>query len=283
MVRRFIAGLTLAATFGVAAQAADVPYTILLDGRPLTPRSSGTGAIARDGVVFVDVVVATKTFSGLLTFADRGNTVRLSIGHRTAIYRVGSKIAQVDGKRRVLAGIPFKSAGDIYVPLLGVAALGGAKLTVDRTHMVARLSVRPFASMVSTAPPPAPAGTASAAVLTLAASGTPDAKGALHVKLDVTNTSNSPVSLEFPNGGRVAFLVTRGDTLVWDSTRGKVFTMMVGFKTLAPHETVTYDDEWPGFATQPAGSYSVSGRLLTRSPLVSPAASITAAPHPAAS
>jgi hypothetical protein len=138
----------MAVAWALPSLAADVPYTILLDGRPLTPRSSGTGALARNGVVFVDVVVATKTFSGLLTFADAGNTVRLSIQHQTAVFRVGKR-AQFDGKVRVLPGAPFKVNGDIYVPLVTVARLGGATLAFDPKRIrVARLGVRPFASML---------------------------------------------------------------------------------------------------------------------------------------
>jgi hypothetical protein len=266
---------------GVAAQAADVPYTILLDGRPLTPKAAGTGAVARDGVVFVDVIVATKTFSGLLTLADAGNTVRLSIQNHEAVFRVGSKIAQFDGKRRVLPGAPFKLSGDIYIPLLTVSRLGGGVLTIDTKRQIARLSVRPFATMHFTPVPAVTAVTPSAAVLTLTPSSTVDAKGALHVKLDVANSSNVPVSLEFPNGGRVAFVVSRDGTSVWDSTRGFVFNMIVGFVTVAPKESLSFDGVWPGYGALPPGNYQLTARLLTRSPLVSPAVAVPA-PHPAA-
>ena len=290
--RAFGAAL-MAVAWGTAVLAADVPYTILLDGRPLTPRSSGTGALARNGVVFVDVVVATKTFSGLLTFADEGNTVRLSIQHQTAVFRVGKIRAQFDGKVRVLPGAPFKVNGDIYVPLVTVARLGGATLAFDPAHQAARLGVRPFASMLrqqaletqQTQQPPGGDPTASAASLSLTPSSSVDAQGALHVHLDVVNVSAAPLTLEFPNGGRVAFIVSSGGTAVWDSTRGQVFTMIVGFKTLAPKESVSYDAVWPQFGAQPAADYQLTARLMLRSPIVSRAVPITipAAPHPAAS
>jgi hypothetical protein len=286
----------LATPLNVAAVAGDVPYTILLDGRPLTPRSSGTGALARNGVVFVDVVVATKTFSGLLTFADAGNTVRLSIQHQTAVFRVGKLRAQFDGKVRVLPGAPFKVNGDIYIPLATVARLGGATLAFDRAHQVARLGVRPFASMLrqqaqesqqtQEGNPSQGAGpTASAASLSLTPSSSVDAQGALHVHLEVVNVSAAPLTLEFPNGGRVAFVVSSGGTAVWDSTRGQVFNMIVGFKTLAPKESVSYDAVWAQFGAQPAADYQLTARLMLRSPIVSRAVpvSLPAAPHPAAS
>jgi len=286
----------VAGPVGIAAVATDVPYTILLDGRPLTPRSSGTGALARNGVVFVDVVVATKTFSGLLTFADAGNTVRLSIQHQTAVFRVGKLRAQFDGKVRVLPGAPFKVNGDIYVPLSTVARLGGATLSFDPAHQVARLGVRPFASMLRQQAQDAQQAhqaqqsqggepSASAATLSLTPSSSVDAQGALHLHLEVVNVSAAPLTLEFPNGGRVAFIVSSGGRAVWDSTRGQVFTMIVGFKTLAPKESVSYDAVWPQFGAQPAADYQLTARLMLRSPIVSRAVPVTipAAPHPAAS
>jgi len=208
--------------------------------------------------------------------------VRLSIQHRTAVFRVGSPRAYFDGKARALPGAPFKAGGDIYVPLASVATLGGAGLRLAAAHQVARLRVRPFASMLQSTPPP-PAAAASAAAISLAPSVSVDAQGALHARLDVTNSSSVPVTLEFPNGGRAAFVVSRDGVSVWDSTRGMVFTMMVGFVTLAPKGTLSFDSVWPGFATQPAGNYQLTARLMTRSPLVSSPVAVPAAPHPAAS
>jgi hypothetical protein len=283
MVRRFAAGLAAVAALSVAAQAADVPYTILLDGRPLTARTAGTGAVSRNGVLFIDVVIATKTFSGLLTFADAGNTVRLSIQHHTAIFRIGSKTARFDGKPRTLPGAPFKLDGDFYVPLQTVARVGGATLAIDAKAHEARLGVRPFASMAGLPGTPPPPATPSAAVLTLLPSGSVDSQGTLHAHLVVTNSSNVPVSLEFPNGGRVAFVVSRDGTIVWDSTRGMVFNMIVGFKTIAPKDSVTYDGDWTGYGALPPGNYQLTARLLTRKPLVTAPVEIPAAPHPGAS
>jgi hypothetical protein len=133
--------------------------------------------------------------------------------------------------------------------------------------------------------PPGGDPTASAASLSLTPSSSVDAQGALHVHLDVVNVSAAPLTLEFPNGGRVAFIVSSGGTAVWDSTRGQVFTMIVGFKTLAPKESVSYDAVWPQFGAQPAADYQLTARLMLRSPIVSRAVPITipAAPHPAAS
>jgi hypothetical protein len=284
MVRRFVAGFAVAAALAVPARAADVPFTVLLDGRPLTSHSTGTGALARNGLVYIDVVVATKTFSGLLTFADGGQSVRMSFRGHTALFHVGNRVATFDGKRRVMAGAPFKQNGDIYVSLPTIAKLGGAGLTIDYKHRVAHLDERPFATMIPPAPTPGPAQTASAAVLTLTPNAMVDASGALHAHLDVVNATGSPVKLEFPNGSRVAFIVTHGDTIVWDSTRGKLFPMIVGFVTVPPHGKISFDETWPEYAAQPAGSYMLTARLMLRSPIVSsPVAVPAAAPHPAVS
>lgn len=131
------AGILLAAATS-ASQAADVPYGILVDGRPVD--ASHRSGLNRKGIVFINVVRAVKTFDGLLTF-DHGGIVRVSIGNRIMIFTLGRSTALLDGSPLQLAGAPFRMFGDIYVPLLPVATLAGAKVSVDRNHHRAMLQL----------------------------------------------------------------------------------------------------------------------------------------------
>jgi hypothetical protein len=120
------------------SEAADVPYGILVDGRPVD--ASHRSGLNRRGIIFINVVRAVKTFDGLLTF-DHGGVVRVSIGTRTMIFTIGRSTALLDGSPLPLAGAPFRVLGDIYVPLLPIATLAGAKVSVDRNHHQATLEL----------------------------------------------------------------------------------------------------------------------------------------------
>jgi hypothetical protein len=274
MGRRLFAALfVVLASLGQAAAASDVPYTVLVDGRPLTGKIATTGALQRNGVLFIDVVVAVKTFSGLLTFADRGRTVKLTVRGRTGSFTLGSKQATIEDKRVTLSAAPFRANGDYFVPIVPVATLGYAKLKIDNQYHTASLSIRPFARMPQSNP--VPAGTSSsqvppAAAVRLAATGTSDARGALHVALKVTNLTERPYTLQFASGARVRFVVVRGDTQVWDSESGKVFVQSLGLQTLTPHGYWTLVDTWPGFGAAGVGAYQLRARLLTSPPLDAP-------------
>jgi Intracellular proteinase inhibitor/Copper amine oxidase N-terminal domain len=274
MGRRLFASLfVVLASFGGVAAAADVPYTVLLDGRPLTGKMAGTSAILHGGVLFADVVVAVKTFSGLLTFADGGRTARLTVRGRTAFFTLGNRTAQVEGKSVTLEGAPFRLNGDYFVPIATVARLGRAKVTIDEKFHTASLTVRP-ADVPHAAPAPAASPTSAlpaAQAVRLAASGTTDAHGALHARLDVTNLTASPYTLQFNSGARVRFVVQRGDAEVWNSSAGKMFVQTLGSQQLAPHETWTLSDTWDEFGAAGAGPYKLQARLLSNPPLDAPA------------
>jgi len=135
--------LMLACWMGLAtnaARAADTPYAILLDGRPLSDDPRDTGGLSRDGVVFVDAIKGTKAFSGLLTFADAGHTVKISIAKRTATFTRGRLFAALDAGTMKLSGAPFIYNGDFYVPVTAFARLARSSVTIDKASATAKLT-----------------------------------------------------------------------------------------------------------------------------------------------
>jgi hypothetical protein len=123
-----------------AARAADTPFAIVIDGRPMSDDPKDTGGVSHAGVVFVDAVKATKAFSGLLTFADAGHTVTISIAKRTAAFTVGKLSARLDSGSMTLSGAPFSYKGDVYVPLTAFAKLARARASIDRASTTATLT-----------------------------------------------------------------------------------------------------------------------------------------------
>lgn len=78
--------------------------------------------------------------------------------------------------------------------------------------------------------------------------------------LHVTNTSDSHVEINFPNGQTHDFIVY--DALgreIWRWSNGRMFTQTVRNKLLAGKETVTYEEHWkPGART---GTFTAVARL----------------------
>jgi hypothetical protein len=132
-----------------AVRAADTVYTILIDGRPMTANAKDTGGLSHDGVVFVDVVELTRAYSGLLTFANSGRTMTISIRKRTAIFTKGRPFAVVNGAAVKLPAAPFIYAGDFYVPITAFARLTHSKVTIDQPPLTANL-ISPGSSATST-------------------------------------------------------------------------------------------------------------------------------------
>lgn len=119
--------------FATPTSAADKVVTLTLDGRPVD-RFGGV-ALARNGVVYGDVVVLVKSFNGLLTF--QGPAVVVTIGPKTARFTPGSRTALINDGALTMRGQTFLVHGDIYVPLeTFVTQVAGAKLRVNaaRTH-----------------------------------------------------------------------------------------------------------------------------------------------------
>jgi hypothetical protein len=142
-MKRFLAAsafaLSLGAALGVAsALAKDVALTVTLDGRPLDARVP-TGLLHR-GSSFIDVVRATKTFSGLLIFGKNDRSVNVTIREHGAHFVVGSRDGSIDGEPTTFGAAPFRLYGDVYVPLAPFAKIAGVTLKVDAKRRVAILT-----------------------------------------------------------------------------------------------------------------------------------------------
>lgn len=72
--------------------------------------------------------------------------------------------------------------------------------------------------------------------------------------LQVTNTSGSPVPLEFSSGQTHDFAVLQGGREVWRWSADQMFTQALQSRTVSPGETLTWEAEW----VPPAG---LSGEL----------------------
>jgi hypothetical protein len=141
-MKRLAAALALAATLLAAAAppalAADHDVKLTLDGRPVD-RAGGV-AVARNGVVYADIVPLVKSFNGLLTF--QGNAVVVSIGNSVGTFTVGSRTAKIDQGSVTMRGPVFKRNGDIYVPLDAfITRLAKAKLAVNPAQTQADITV----------------------------------------------------------------------------------------------------------------------------------------------
>jgi Copper amine oxidase N-terminal domain len=128
-MKRFLAALLLALSLGGSALADDRRVTLTLDGRPVS-RNSGV-AVARDGVIYADVVDLTRAFNGLLTF--HGPATLVTIDGKTATFTAGSRTAQINQGAIMMRGQAFMRNGDLFVPLdFFVTQVAGAKLRVNR-------------------------------------------------------------------------------------------------------------------------------------------------------
>jgi hypothetical protein len=133
----------------VVAQA-DQPYSLLIDGRPLTSSATESGATLRDGVLYVNVVPFTKAFNGLLTFSKNSTAVRVTINRRTGNFVNGQLTSDLNGMPVKLSGAPFAMNGDTYVPLRAIAAVARATVRFDKASSTA------YVSTAYHAPPVAP-------------------------------------------------------------------------------------------------------------------------------
>ncbi len=117
------------------ASAADVPYALHLNQRDTLP-STTPDALERNGIVFIDIVRATRIFDGLLTLS--GNGFQLSIQHNVGKFQIGSTRATIGDASVKLPAAPFRKAGEIYAPIVTIVVkLGGARLHIDSTAHVA--------------------------------------------------------------------------------------------------------------------------------------------------
>jgi hypothetical protein len=250
----------------VAARAADVPYRIFVDGRPVDDATPS--GISHRGVVYMNVVRAVKTFDGLLTYGADG-AVRVTIGGQTLDFRVGSTVARATGARIRLAGAPFVLNGDTYVPLSAIAMLATVKMSVDLRHKRA---------MLTSAPPPPPTPTpvptqasdeiepSPAQALAIVTTGRTDAAG-LHARADITNTTGRPYTITFAGANAVEFIVARDGSEIWNSLGGAAAAGAPMTMVLPPHGSQTVTADWGGMAKAGPGRYTLRVRVLTTVPL----------------
>ena len=131
MTRRFavlLCALVLALGPGAPARAADKIVKLTLDGRPVD-RAGGV-ALARNGVVYANLVDLVKSFDGLLTF--QGNAVVVSISGVTATFTAGSRTAKVGESAQTMKGQTFRRNGEVFVPLdFFITQVARARVKID--------------------------------------------------------------------------------------------------------------------------------------------------------
>jgi len=143
-MKRLPVALGLSLAFALAllplVTRADQPYSVLIDGRPLTSSATETGATLRGGVVFVNVVTFTKAFNGLLTFSQNLSAVRVTINRRTANFVSGRPASDLNGMPVQLSAAPFTLNGEMYVPLRAMAAVARAGVQFDQASSTVHVS-----------------------------------------------------------------------------------------------------------------------------------------------
>lgn len=144
LLAALLCALTLALGVGGPASAADKTVKLTLDGRPVD-RAGGV-AVARNGVVYANLVDLVKSFNGLLTFQGAGAVV--SIGAVTATFTAGSRTAKVGEGAQTMRGQTFLRNGDLFVPLdFFVTQVAGAKVKIDPS--LSRADIRVNANPLS--------------------------------------------------------------------------------------------------------------------------------------
>lgn len=107
------------------------------------------------------------------------------------------------------------------------------------------------------------------------------------VTLRLANTADRPLML-YLQGRPTAFDIivkNAAGAVVWRRLEGQTITAILGVRTLAPGETLAFEDVWPqrggpGHAVPP-GLYTITGALLTDQPepLLTPPATIRVLPR----
>ncbi len=81
--------------------------------------------------------------------------------------------------------------------------------------------------------------------------------------LQVTNTSSSPVELEFSTGQSYDFVVSRDEREFWRWSADRAFTQALRSEVVSPGETLRYQEVWPNPA-ELRGEFTVTGTLTAR-------------------
>jgi hypothetical protein len=263
------------------ACAADQGYRVTLDGRPV---DAGTpSGRSRDGVVYINLIRAVKSFDGLVTFAP-GGVAHVTIGVKNVDFRIGSTVARSGTTVLHLPGAPFLVDGDEYVPVATIAALASAKITIDRVHHRELLTSASASSQSDAPAPPAAADDivpSPAQALAVVTTYRIDAAG-LHARADITNKTAKAYTVDFPTARQIEFVAARNGSQVWTSSQGRASAPQGSSLVIAARGTQTVTASWPDYAKAGAGRYTLRVRILLPIPLDEPPVSLeVAAPSPA--
>ena len=271
--------VALLLAFTASGVRADVPLALALDGKPAPLRA---GALEHRGKTFIVAASAVRLFDGLMSFGRDGWT-RIAIGGRTMAFAPGRTYAMLDGKRVPLPAAPFKLGGDLYVPLVTIAKLAGATLSIDENAGVARLT-----SGAASFATPAPAATlppttsedepSPLQALKFTATATSDPTG-LHAHVTVTNTLEQRYRLNFPTSRQFALVLFQNGSEVWDSSADAPAGPPSKW-SLDAHAAQTIDADWAGFSKLGPGRFLLRVRLMTVPPLDTSPISLDIEPAP---
>ena len=267
----------------IASATVGVPYPVFVDG--VRVDKHGGSVVERGDTAFIEAGQAVHIFSGLLSFADRGKIVHVTIERRTMNFVVGQKTAYLDGMKIVLPEAPLNLDGDVYLPLATIAKLGSARVVIDKQRHIAsfrtgggdgfptpRSSAARQAELDDVEPSPAEA-------LSIETSATIDAKG-LHAVANIRNTTIVSYKLSFPAARQIAFVLSRNGEEVWDSSVG-VDGSTPSSIVIGALESETFTATDPDFDKLGAGRYLLRLRLETLIPLDLPPISLgDVAPSP---
>ncbi|HEX9936396.1 MAG TPA: BsuPI-related putative proteinase inhibitor [Longimicrobium sp.] len=118
---------------------------------------------------------------------------------------------------------------------------------------------------VANAPAPTSGDAAGAGGPLIVTLQTDAAADSVRFTLQVTNTSQQPVALQFSSGQSYDFSVSDGGTVLWRWSEDMGFTQALRTETLAPGQTRSWSEAWRP-ARLPAGRVLVAtGRLTSTS------------------
>jgi hypothetical protein len=106
------------------------------------------------------------------------------------------------------------------------------------------------------------AGGGGPLVTTLQTDASPDS---VRFTLQVTNTSQAPVTLRFASGQSYDFVVTDGTARVWHWGGDMMFTQALRAETLAPGETRGWSETWRPAASLRGHTLTATARLVSTS------------------
>lgn len=251
-----------------AVAAEDAPLRLVVDGRNFDRARANTSALVRDGVAYVDIVRGVRAVDGWLRFGPGGAST-VTVGGRSLAFQIGRKSAKLETRSVPLPGAPFVLDGDTFVPLVAVATLASAKLTVDAHDGRASIALGQGDGYA------APAGPDSGDVddiapspmqaLAFTTTGSIDATG-LHARVEIANLTKKPYAIAFPSARQIAFILWRNGSEVWssvDTISGEEPSKL----TIPASGTSVVSSDWPDVDRLGAGRYLLRVRLMTQIPL----------------